>query len=128
MKKIILQNSEYSFNASTKQVTLLAHTDLLNKENLLLITNTTQNQIIYNFGCEGYGGTINEISKVVTLEYDTSSMLNSDRLQIILYTEQDDSDSTIENLLVVLNSSVETLGCIRELLEINNKLLKKILS
>ena len=87
MNKITLDAGEYTFSAASKTVTLLAHTDLLKKEYLLLITNTTTNTIIYNFGCDGFGGTI--ASPVITLEYDTSvpaaGMADTDNLSIILY-------------------------------------------
>ena len=126
MKKIILDEGEYSFDASAKQVKLLAHTDLLKGEYLLLITNTTQNQIIYNFGCDGYGATIDKTSNVITLEYDTSSMLDSDSLQIIMYTESDDADTETHRLLDVIRLNTNLQQEILEELQKCSKYLRKI--
>ena len=128
MKKIILQHGDYSFNASANSVTIINHTENFTKEHLLLITNTTDNQILYNFGCVGFGGVINSTSKVITLEYDTAAMSDSDTLQIVLYVDEDHVDTATINLLTLLNDSLTELGCIRELLETNNKLMKKILN
>jgi len=127
MKKLILDEGEYSFNAADRTITLTAHTDLLKKEYLLLVTNTTDNQIIYNFGCDGYGGIINEITNTVTLEYDTSSMQNSDRLQIVLYTEMSDTDTNMLELLQMQTESLECLNNILEQQKLTNQWLKEIL-
>lgn len=128
MNKIILQEGDYSFSASTKEVTIINHIENFNKESLLLITNTIDNQILYNFGCSGFGGVLNSISNVITLEYDTTSMEDSDTLQIVLYVKENSTDTETINLLTLLNDSLTELGCIRELLETNNKLMKKILN
>jgi len=53
---------------------------------LLLITNTTDNQIIYNFSDSTKGATVsnNGNNTIVTLNYDTSSMSAQDSLQIFV--------------------------------------------
>jgi hypothetical protein len=51
-------------------------------EQLLVITNVTDNIIIYNFADPSAGGTIS--NNVLTLNYNTVSMSNTDSLQIFL--------------------------------------------
>jgi len=53
---------------------------------LLLITNTTDNQIIYNFSDSTKGATVSSDGNntIVTLNYDTSSMSAQDSLQIFV--------------------------------------------
>ena len=77
----ILAN-RYSFSPSTKQVFLSGFTTNIALEQLLLITNTSTNTIIYNFACPTTGGTIT--NNVITLSADTTSMASTDRLQIFL--------------------------------------------
>ena len=49
-------------------------------ENILLITNVTDNIIIYNFADSSFGGTVT--NNVLTLTYNTAAMSNNDKLQI----------------------------------------------
>lgn len=78
MKKLV---SNYSFNAAAKQITLSDYTSI-DLESLLLITNVADNIIIYNFAGQGKGATI--AGNVLTLDYDTTSMSNTDNLQIFV--------------------------------------------
>jgi hypothetical protein len=77
--KVLFEN--YNFNASLKQITFDT-TDVISLQQLLLITNVTTNTIIYNFADPSSGGTIS--NNVLTLTFDTTSMSNSDKLQIFL--------------------------------------------
>lgn len=77
--KVLVTN--YTFSAATKQVTLTDYASIT-QEQLLLITNVTDNIIIYNFADPAAGGTVS--GNVVTLTYDTTSMSNGDRLQIFI--------------------------------------------
>ena len=81
--------SNYSFNASTKEITFFDYTNI-SLDCVLIITNVTDNLIIYNFADPTKGGTV--ISNRLTLTYDTSLMDNNDPL-LIYY---DDPDSTTE--------------------------------
>lgn len=76
MKKLI---TAYTFDASAQTVTLTGLTSAT-LENVLLITNVTDGIIIYNFAEAAKGATI--ASGVLTLDYDTTSMDDADRLQI----------------------------------------------
>ena len=124
MKKIILNKGEYSFNPTAKTVTVSAHTELFTKEYLFLITNTTDGTIIYNFGCEGYGGSIT--GSTITLEYDTILMSDTDNLQIILYTETSDADVTTHNLLEIIRKQTEVQSEMLDELKLCSKYLRKI--
>lgn len=77
----ILAN-RYSFSPSTRQVFLSGFTTNIALEQLLLITNSSRNTIIYNFADPAAGGIIN--NNVITLSANTTSMAASDRLQIFL--------------------------------------------
>jgi hypothetical protein len=72
---------DYTFNAATKQITFNT-TSVVGLEQLLVITNVTDNLIIYNFADPSAGGTV--ANNVLTLDYDTTSMSNTDNLQIFL--------------------------------------------
>lgn len=77
--KVLFQ--DYTFNAATKQITFnTSDTVLLNQ--ILVITNVTDNTIIYNFADATKGGTI--VNNVLTLTFDTTTMSNADSLQIFL--------------------------------------------
>lgn len=92
--KILVEN--YTFNSSTKQVTLTDYTSI-SLESVLLITNVTDNIIIYNFADPAKGGTVS--TNVLTLDYDTAAMSNGDSLQIFI----DDGESP------ATNSALETI-------------------
>lgn len=76
MKKLI---SNYTFNPAARTISFTDYTSI-DLEGLLLITNVTDNQIIYNFADPCFGGGVN--GNTVTLTYDTTSMSNTDALQI----------------------------------------------
>jgi hypothetical protein len=69
----------YFFNATGQKVILTDYPQV-SLESLLLITNVTNNQIIYNFADPLAGGSVSGNS--ITLDYNTSGMNNSDCLQI----------------------------------------------
>lgn len=71
----------YSFSAASQQVTLTG-LNTLTLEQVLLITNVTTNQVIYQFNNPALGGSIS--SNVITLDFNTTSMSDTDRLQIII--------------------------------------------
>ena len=77
--KVLFQ--DYTFNAATKQITFDT-TDVVSLAQVLVITNVTDNVIIYNFADPAKGGVIT--NNVLTLTYDTTAMSNSDSLQIFL--------------------------------------------
>lgn len=75
--KILVTN--YTFDASAKTITF-ADINPIDLEKVLLITNVTDNIIIYNFAKIGKGGTA--ATNIMTLDFDTTSMSDTDELQI----------------------------------------------
>lgn len=80
------KGTSYTFNAVGKTITLIGTPNIL-LDQLLLVTNVTSNEIIYSPVIPGKGATIS--GAVITLDYDTSSMNNSDNLQIFIYLKND---------------------------------------
>ena len=79
-----LSNSDYTFDASAKEITLISPFDALTVEQILCITNLTANSIIYNSAQQKYP--ISVATGVITHTYDSSGMLDTDLLQIIVDT------------------------------------------
>jgi hypothetical protein len=77
--------NKYLFDASAKTVMFLDY-GTIDLNRVLLITNVTDNIIIYNFADSTAGGTVS--GNVLTLEYDTTSMSDDDKL-LIFYQEDD---------------------------------------
>lgn len=75
--KILVGN--YTFDKTAKTVTF---TDLasISLERVLIITNVTSGDIIYNFADSSKGGSVS--TNVLTLDFNTSAMSDSDSLQI----------------------------------------------
>lgn len=88
MAKILIGSElgSYSFNKTAKTITFTGFTATL--ERLLLITDVTNNTIIYNFADPTLGGTLS--NNVLTLTYNTNtgSFANTDNLQIFYWSEQ----------------------------------------
>lgn len=109
MKRMI-QN--YAFDKTAKTVTLLDYTSV-DLEGLLLITNVTDGAIIYNFADPAAGATVAD--NVITLEYDTTAMDNSDKLQVY-YDDPDylptsfDQQTDIKDLTEALLDAAEQIS------------------
>jgi len=88
MAKILIGSElgSYSFNKAAKTITFSGFTASL--ERLLLITDTTNNTIIYQFNDPTKGGTL--ASNILTLTYNTTSgtFANTDKLQIFYWSEE----------------------------------------
>ena len=100
--KILIPN--YTFDKTAKTVTFTDYTTI-RLDSLLLITNVTDNVIIYNFANPLLGGTVS--GNILTLTYNTSSMDNADKLQIF-YDDVDVQPANTE-LQTTLYSLTETL-------------------
>jgi hypothetical protein len=89
MKKLV---ADYTFIPSTKTIRLneFASIDL---EGLLLVTNVSTNQIIYNFADPALGASAS--GNTVILNYDVTSMSDTDALQIY-YDDAEDNPLTEE--------------------------------
>jgi len=102
---------DYTFNAATQQI-IFNTTETITLERLLIITNVTDNLIIYNFADPNLGGTIT--NNVLTLNYNTTSMSNTDRLQIFIENQLTPAS---EESLQYLQDQTALLGRMVKLLE-----------
>jgi hypothetical protein len=103
MKRLI---TSYTFSAAAKTIICSNFSTL---ENILLITNVTDNIIIYNFAEPLKGGTLS--GTTLTLVYNTTTMSDSDKLQIFIddaVTTQTVLQPTGSNLHTVVDSGVIT--------------------
>lgn len=93
--KVLIDN--YVFDPVLKRVTFSDYPSI-ELEGVLLITNVTINEIIYNFAEPTKGGTIS--GNQLTLTYDTTLMSVSDKLQIFYENGQNPaSDVTSQAIL-----------------------------
>jgi len=85
--------NKYLFDASLKTIRFLDY-DFIDLSRILLITNVTDNIIIYNFADTDKGGTVSE--NVLTLDHDTTSMSDDDEL--LIFYQEDDLDAEVSDL------------------------------
>ena len=89
MARRILVDTGYTFSPSTKTITIPQY---IPRERLLLITNVTTNQVIYNFSdptlkASSYTASIGASmadTTTIVLQYNTASMSSTDKLQITI--------------------------------------------
>ena len=98
-RKAILETG-YTFTPSTKTVVIPR---TIPRERLILITNVTTNQVIYNFSDGNLKATTYTVSgtadtTTVVLNYDTTGMSSTDKLQIIV-DEYDEKISPSETFM-----------------------------
>ena len=117
MKKLI---EKYVFDPAQKNVVFNDYENI-ELERVLLITNVTKNIIIYNFANPLAGAQVLN-NNILHLQYDTSTMSNTDKLQIYydIDTEAstEDTQKDIHELLYSLYSVTKDLSAI--LLTISN--------
>lgn len=106
------QVTNYTFDKTAKTITFTDYSEI-RLDSILLITNVTDNIIVYNFADPLLGGTV--AANVLTLTYDTSAMDDTDKLQIF-YDDNAVQPSDVSNQ-EVLNSLVDTLN------ELNSRLM-----
>jgi hypothetical protein len=99
MSKVKIDN--YTFDASAKTIAFTDYTNI-RLDGILLVTNVTDNIIIYNFADVTKGGTV--LTNVLTLAYNTATMDDTDKL-LIYYDDIIDG----KNLLVA-NITTNTAG------------------
>lgn len=93
--KILVEN--YSFNPATGVITFTDYSSI-KLENVLLVTNVTSNVMIYNFAVPALGGAVN--GNQLDLDFNTSSMSSSDRLQIF-YEETATKPASDEGMILL---------------------------
>lgn len=109
MKKLI---TNYTFAPGAAGLGTITFNDFtsISIKNVLLITNVTDNILIYNFASPAHGGTVT--SNVLTLKYNTESMSNTDDLQIFYDVETDapkNATTTAYAASLVVKASAGTL-------------------
>lgn len=108
---------KYTFDASAKTIEFVGY-DVIDLDRVLLITNVTDNIIIYNFADSDVGGTVD--SNILTLTYDTTSMSDSDELLIFYQEENYEVTEGGQMKLPIIDSVAnETL---KEILTVLNKI------
>lgn len=86
MKLLLGQDAgSYAFSAAAKTITVTG-LGLLSLENFLLATNVTQNVKVYQFNLPALGGVLTGVAgnQVLTLTFDTTTMADTDDLQIFV--------------------------------------------
>ena len=107
MKQLLATDTpgSYAFDKTAKTVTFSGLRQSITLSNILLITNVTANTIIYNFA-DSTKGAVSFNNDVLTLDYDTSSMANTDVLQIFL--DVPSSEESLHDLLRRMNKLLES--------------------
>lgn len=95
----------YIFNPAAKTITFTGLQYTITLANILLITNTTANTIIYNFA-DSTNGAVSFASNVLTLDYNTASMNATDALQI--YIDVESYEESLATLLRRMNKLLES--------------------
>lgn len=122
--------ANYSFDKTAKTVTLTDYATV-NQAGLLLITNTTDGQIIYNFADPNAGATV--AGNVITLGYDTSAMDDTDALQIYyddpaIALATEGGQANAEQLLTAVYEALEVLTFLSSMRDTSNQLRVGIVS
>ena len=107
MKKLLGTDAvgSYTFTPAANTITLSGLAQTMALENFLLITNTTANTIIYNFA-DSTTGAVSFNNNILTLDYNTSAMASTDRLQI--YVDLPSYEETLHDLLRRMNKLLES--------------------
>jgi len=107
MKKLLGTDltGSYTFNPAANTITFSGLRQDIALENILLITNTTANTIIYNFA-DSTTGAVSFNNNVLTLDYNTSAMSTTDKLQI--YVDVESYEESLHDLLRRMNKLLES--------------------
>jgi hypothetical protein len=88
MARKVLTEGGYSFTASTRTIVINKY---IPRENLILITNVTANQVVYNFSDPALRATAYTLASTganstttIVLNYNTTLMSNADKLSIVI--------------------------------------------
>lgn len=107
MKKLLGTDltGSYTFNPAANTITFSGLRQDISLQNILLITNTTANTIIYNFA-DSTTGAVSFNNNVLTLDYNTSAMASTDKLQI--YVDVESYEESLHDLLRRMNKLLES--------------------
>ena len=98
----------YTFDASAQTITFTDYTGV-SLDGMLLITNVTDQIIIYNFADTAKGGTVS--TNVLTLEHDTTSMADADDL-LIYYDDPETTVDLADNLANPIATAEASFGLV----------------
>lgn len=104
MKTLI---DDYIFDKDNKRIIFYGDARPHKIEQMLLVTNVTTGEIIYNFADKLRGGTLE--NNILTLVWNTSSMSNTDKLQIFI-----DSDEYHNYMTRTLNHIMKNTNVARD--------------
>ena len=99
---------DYAFNKTSKQVAFLGSRIPTKLEQILLITNVTSGDIIYNFADKLKKGSLS--GNILTLIADTSTMSDSDSLQIFVDIPEMDFEVLLGALVSAINKLQKAQG------------------
>jgi len=106
MARKVIMETAYTFTPTTKTIVI---PKAIPRERLLLITNVTQNQVIYNFSDPSLNATTYTAleqngteTTTIVLNYNTASMLTTDKLSITI-DEFDETFMPAETLMDTTN-------------------------
>ena len=102
--KTLIKN--YTFNAASKTITFTNYNSIA-LEDVLMVTNVVDNIIIYIFSDPLLGGSVS--GNVLTLDYDTTTMSNTDSLQVWVDVPNNHSTEVTQSEMRDLTDSVNTL-------------------
>jgi hypothetical protein len=109
MAKVLIGSElgSYSFDKTTKKITFSGFNASL--ERILLITDVTNNTVIYQFNDPNLGGVLS--NNVLTLTYNTTiaGFSNTDTLQIFYWSEQP-QQSSIEDLAMSIKRDLQMIS------------------
>jgi hypothetical protein len=106
-------NGKYYFNPASKTITFF---DIVfTQEQLLTITNTTDGTLIYVFADNTLGGTLDQ--GILTLTYNTTSMSDTDKLQIYIDVPSSTSYPVGNTTVNIDGSSVDKLPIFSDQIE-----------
>lgn len=119
MKVNLVDVGYYNFNASEGEVLMYNIKQELRTDNILMVFNTTRNEVIYQFNNPSLGGTVS--GNILNLNYDTSSMSNDDELLIYLEIDTEGlKDTTITDNLLEIHFTLNAM--LNELKKLNTHL------
>jgi len=97
----------YTFDKSAKTITFTDYATI-RLDSIRLVINVEDNIVLYNPAKANAGCSV--LNNVLTLDYDTSAMSNTDKLQIIYNNEDLKASQALQQDIVDLMEAVHTLA------------------
>lgn len=108
MKRLIgIETGSFTFDASAQTITF-SGIGTIALEQILLITNITDNVVIYQFNKPGKGGTYVPSTGVLTLAYNTTTMDDADSLQVLIDLDSNGYDKDLDGIKIIDQTNAKT--------------------